>query len=398
MAEHERAKGAAMTLAMFGGKPAVDGGLRRFNTIGNKEMAAVTNAMRNGPLSGYLGGNPWGGVYVQRLERMWEQTFGVDHAIACNSATSGLLAAAACIDRGGPYKINVSPYTMSATAAAPLLMGFSPHFCDVDPSTFNLDPTLVGNGFHTVVTSLFGHPAELHELRKICDDAGTLLIEDNAQSPFAKENGRYAGTVGHIGVFSLNIHKHLQCGEGGVVVTNDRVLADNIRAFTNHGEMASQEAGLNLRMTEMTAAIALSQLNRADEIVGDRVHQARKIIGALDDIPWITIPAVRDGCSHSYYALALLYYEEALGLSREILIDALAAEGFPLCGGYVKPLYHLPAFSAYTSDCPVAEDLHNKTLAYFENCSWSPTDEQIGQFREACKKIEADVTRLRSAA
>lgn len=391
-----------MTLALFGGKPAVEGGLRRFSTIGDKEIAAVTHAMQQGPLSGYLGGNPYGGVYVQRLERMWEQTFGMDHAIVCNSATSGLMAAAACLNHPQTKYFEVSPYTMSATAAAPMAVGLLPRFRDVTPDTFNLSQTFAPPDCGVVVvTNLFGHPAELHRIRELCDIAGALMIEDNAQSPFAKEQGRYAGTIGHIGVFSLNVHKHLQCGEGGVVVTNDRVFAERIRGFLNHGEMASQEAGLNLRMTETTAAIALSQLNRADEIVGGRVAQAKKIQASLADISWIKPPVVREGCSHSYYAWALLYNEKDIGLPRERLIEALAAEGFPLSGGYVQPLYHLPAIKAQCSaiyHCPVAEVLHRKTLAYFENCAWSPTDEQIMQFRDACKKIETDVTALRRVA
>lgn len=388
-----------MTLALFGGAPAVYGSLRRFNTIGEREIAAVTQAMKEGPLSGYLGGNFFGGVYCQRLERMWEETFGVDHAIVCNSATSGLLAAAACARFPQTKYFEVSPYTMSATVAAPMRAGLLPRFRDVTPDTFNLHQTFFPEAHGVVVvTNLFGHPAELHRIRELCDIVGALMIEDNAQSPFAKERGQYAGTIGHIGVFSLNIHKHIQCGEGGVVVTNDRVLADRIRAFTNHGEMASEETGLNLRMTETTAAIALSQLVRAEEIVGDRIHQARKIEACLADIPWIKPPVVRDDCSHSYYAWAFTYNEDDLGLPRKRLVEALAAEGFPLSEGYVQPLYHLRAFKPYAYTCPVAEELHNKTLAYFENCSWSPNDEQILQFRDACIKIETDVTALRRAA
>jgi len=389
-----------MTLALFGGKPAVTGSLAHYNSIGGREIEAATQAMVEGPLSGYLGGNPWGGVYVQRLERMWEEKFGVDHAIACNSATAGLFAVASTFDDrefSDRYGFNVSPYTMSATVAAFALSGGQPNFVDVEPRTFCLDSNLIDNAYPTVVTNLFGHPAQLQMLRELCDANGSLLIEDNAQSPLARENGRYAGTIGHIGVFSLNVHKHIQCGEGGVVVTNDRVLADRIRAFTNHGEMASKETGLNLRMTEVTAAIALSQLVRADEIVNDRIFQARSIIKAVEDIPWLVPPVTREGCSHSYYTVPFTYNEKELRLSRAAVVKALEAEGFPLSGGYVKPLYHLTAFQWATHNCPVAEALYNTLLINFENCSWSPTEEQVAQFGYACRKIGANIRQLRKA-
>jgi len=146
-------------------------------------------------------------------------------------------------------------------------------------------------------------------------------------------------------------------------------------------------------MTEVTATIALSQLMRADEIVNDRIVQARKIIEALKDIAWLVPPVTREGCSHSYYTVALKY--EVLGLPREVVVQALAAEGFPLQGGYVKPLYHLPAFEWASHNCPVAEDLHNDLLLNFENCSWSPDDEQIAGFAVACRKVEDSLDRLR---
>jgi dTDP-4-amino-4,6-dideoxygalactose transaminase len=151
-------------------------------------------------------------------------------------------------------------------------------------------------------------------------------------------------------------------------------------------------------MTEMTAAIAITQLNRADEIIENRINQANALTSVASNFPWITSPKVREGCKHVYYTWAFKFDHQELGISRESFIRAMEAEGFPLVNGYVAPLYRLPAFSKYARSCPISERMHDTDLGYFENCGWSLTPEQIQQFGEALKKIEDNVGILRKAA
>ncbi len=198
--------------------------MKKFNTIDCKEIHAASLSAQDAadghiPLSGYIGSKSFGGPQILVLEAM-------------------------C-------------YTMSATASVPKILGASIIFADIERETFCLDPVEVHNAITrktkaVIVTNLFGHPAHLRELRDICDGHGVYLIEDNAQAIFAKEYGVYAGTIGHIGVFSLNVHKHLQVGEGGICVTNSSDLAKKMREAMNHGEMRGGILGLNLRMTEVT--------------------------------------------------------------------------------------------------------------------------------------------------
>src|SRR5216684_677795 len=110
--------------------------IKSFNSIGDNEVHDVVYAMHFSPLSGYLAGKERGGFHVQRLEEEWAQTFGVKHAIACNSATSGLMAAAFAVELGRGDKFLCPAMTMSATAAAPMFTGAVPAFCDVDNRTF----------------------------------------------------------------------------------------------------------------------------------------------------------------------------------------------------------------------------------------------------------------------
>src|SRR5882762_5162274 len=217
------------------------GKIRPFNSFWYDEYNAVAKATasvlyENVPLSGYLAGKERGGRIVCELEDAWAKTFKVKHAVACNSATSGLMAAAFAVGLKRGDEFLCPAMTMSATAAAPMFTGAKPVFCDVDEQTFGLQGAGTWRGKAVFATNLFGHPAHLATWRRACDEAGWYLIEDNSQSPFAWENDRFAGTIGHIGVFSLNVHKPIQCGEGGVIVTDDDSLAYHMRCFINHGE------------------------------------------------------------------------------------------------------------------------------------------------------------------
>lgn len=373
-----------LTRAAKSSRPAIAEPLRRFNTIGRVEAQAATRAIMTAPLSGYLGGELRGGHYVEMLERAWEEVFNVRHAVAVNSATSGLLVACMAARVGPGDKVIVPAMTMSATAAAPAFLGADILFGDVNDETFDLDEIPDLDAKAVIPVSLFGHPACVHDLMRTFDKHATI-IEDCSQAILASNEGRYAGTISHIGVFSLNVHKHLQCGEGGICVTNDEALADRMRLGRNHGELVGKGLGLNLRMTEVTAAIALQQLIKAPEIVTNRRMIAEEIIDAAR--PLFDPPDIRDGCTHNYYMIAWKG-----GGNRKSVVEALNAEGFPAKEGYVEPLYHLPTFSKSRCFCPVAEQLHNEELVTYENCAYAPTPKQLKQIRTAFKKVADAIT------
>jgi perosamine synthetase len=357
------------------------GEIKRYNSIGDMEWAEAGVTLQY-PLSGYLAGKPRGGTMVRALEDLWCETFGVKHAIACNSCTSALHAAADAVQLWHNERFICSPMTMSATAAAPAQTGARPMFFDVDPETFSLWPGMTTNPLVKAVftTNLFGHPSHLTMWRAMCDKAGYYLIEDNAQSPFAMENNRYAGTIGHIGCWSLNVHKHFQCGEGGIATTNDDDLADRLRAFVNHGENVQRGPGLNLRMPEICAAIALSQLRRGRTLVQNRVEQAEAILDEIGRIPGLRMPYKRPSCTHVYYVIPFV-----IESNRTDFCDELRDAGVPVTEGYVEPLYRLPAFEDCWRGGQTAAKLHDETLFYIENCAWTFSDDQIKLIGDAFK-------------
>ncbi len=409
-------------LALLGGNPAVSSPLQPYRTTGVEEEQAVLRVMRDGTLSAFLGAwSPeyWGGPEVKAFEAEWASSYGVKHAVSVNSATSGLIAAMGAVGIGPGDEVIVPPYTMSATAMAPLFYGGIPVFADIDEDYFCLDPQCVADAITPktraiIAVNLFGQPADLSALRALADKHGLYLIEDNAQGPFAVHDGKYAGTIGHIGVFSLNYHKHIHTGEGGMCVTDDAALAARLGMIRNHAENAADHLGEgdytnlighNFRMTELSAAIGREQLKKAKDLTVRRIEIAERLTAGVEGLAGLQAPKVRAKCNHVYYLWGARFDETTMGVSREIFAKALAAEGVPNATGYVRPLYMLSTFQkriaigregfpfnlteqTYSSGlCPVTERLYESEMLIFLVCSYDPTDTQIDEIIAAFRKV-----------
>lgn len=360
--------------------------IKPWNAVDEVDVEYVTlliNTMAKGtsPTSGFLAGQLHGGPLVQRLEEQWAAKFGAKYAISFNSGTSALLAASHAAGFVAGKNVVVPALSMSATAAMPAFLGANLIWADVDAETYCARPKLFPNDARVdgvVVTNLFGNTDRLHLWREFCDDRHILLVEDNCQGAFAKWRGKYAGTWGDIGVFSLNVHKHMQCGEGGVAVTNDGDLAQRMRMFRNHGEVTGYDLGLNLRMTELTAAMALAQLSKGER----SVQRCRDLAKALIDIT----EQGTFNLNSAYYVLPMLFPTRP-----QECISELQAEGVPISAGYAGgPLYWLPAFRPYSlvpkPQCTIAEYAHVH-LGIIEICAIDPTPEQIAQIGQAFEKV-----------
>jgi perosamine synthetase len=241
-----------------------------------------------------------------------------------------------------------------------------------------------------------------------------VLIEDNAQAPLAKEDGIYSGLIGDIGVFSLNYHKHIHTGEGGICTTGSDELAFRIKAIRNHGENIVDEVGIenitnligyNFRMTELSAAIGLCQLSKASNLISKRIEIASRMSKEISELPGFTVPKIRKNCSHVYYVWAAKFNEELVGVSRELFAMALEAEGCPISIGYVEPLYYLPVFKKkiaigsqgfpfnltnreyHSGLCPVTESLYRKELIELHVCSYQLDDNELNKVIDAYKKV-----------
>ena len=360
------------------------------NTYDDAELKAVERVMKRGRLSWYRGNGTtdfYGGPEIRALETEWQERFNVKHAICCNSATSGLHIATGAIGMDNYDKVIVSPYSMTCSATIPLAWGACPVFADVESDYFCIDYASVKDhilGASAIIAvSLFGQPFDprLKEFK-------VPIIEDAAQalnSIYIDPQGKlhYAGTLGDIGVYSFNFGKHLTCGEGGMIVTNNDDLALRCRLIMNHGESVIHDCttnnengiinpflrktlpsfifGFNLRMTEIQAAIIREQLKKLPQLVIKRKINANMLRNSIDEIPPIKNALIREGCYHSYYALPFLWDKElADGLHRDVFINAVKAEltprigrdteGVPIGCGYITPIYKMPVFSGYPNE------------------------------------------------
>jgi len=373
----------ASVLAIHGGQPVRSRPFPRYNTIGVEEKRAVLDVLDSGVLSEFMGTSGpqfFGGPRVRSLEQAWASYFGIRHAVSVNSATSGLYAALGAAGVGPGDEVLVSPYTMSASAAGAVVYGATPVFVDIDPETYcmsvdGIRRALTARTRAIVVVDLFGQPADFEGITAVARDHGLIVIEDAAQAPGAQYKGRWAGTLGHIGVFSLNYHKTIHSGEGGVVVTDDDELADRVRLIRNHGEVIQRErggggaplVGFNYRMTEIEAAIAGEQLRKLEILTAPRIEAAAFLRKRWTGLPGLRPASVQADCRHVYYVFALHYDRAAVGVARKTFIDAVAAEGVSLAPGYVEPLYRQPLYARYGYTkglCPVTEHMYESGLLY----------------------------------
>jgi perosamine synthetase len=403
-------------LAINGGQPIRTKPWLDNFTTGAEEKLAAGRVLDRGYLSLFEGSHTpdppfsfWGGPEVQELERQWCEYYGVRYAVSMNSATSGLYAAIGALGLGYGDEVIVSPYTMSACATCALVYGAIPIFADVSLDTGSLDPASIEAHLSErtraiVVVHQFGIPADMDRILALARMHNLKIIEDCAQAHGARHRGKYVGTMGDIGVFSLNVNKTIQVGEGGVCTTNDEELRYRLALIRNHGEAVVGPAdyqdidniiGFNYRLTEIAAAMAVEQLKKLAALNAVRVDYVNFLNRSLSTYDFLqTPPPCAHGpgcraCQSTYYVYPLRYLPERLGCTREDFAKVINAEGLQFYQGYVKPLYLQPLYQRkqafkhgypfaapenqriatnyYLGACPNAEKLHFEQMLINEH-------------------------------
>jgi len=419
-------------LALFGGPRTITRDFQRYNPIGEEEVEAAKEVIKTGVLSKFLGSwapDFYGGEKVQALERAWERYFKVKHAVTVNSNTSGLITALGAVGVEPGDEVIVSPWTMSASATSILVWNAIPVFADIEEETFNLNPVSVEKNITPytraiMVPDIFGHPAKLDTIMAIAKEHNLKVIEDCAQAPGAFYKGKYAGTIADIGVFSLNVHKHIHTGEGGVCVTNDSNLSERMQLIRNHAEAVvgdkgvtdlSNMIGFNFRMTEIAACIGVEQLKKLKSLVDERVAAADRLSRGIKGLRGLRMPVVKPECTHVYYVYPLLINEDETGVTRDQIVKALRAEGIAASGSYCN-LHLLPMYQqkmAYGTKgfpwssefykgqvsyekgiCPVAEELQDKRYIGIGMCVYRYTSEDIDLIIQAFHKVWKNMDQL----
>ena len=396
---------------------------KRRNTISIEEIKATKKVLKNGILSDYLASKQnkfFGGKNVINFEKKLQSFFKVKHALTFNSWTSGLIAAVGALDLEAGDEIITSPFTMSATIFAIVHWNLVPIFADIDPNTFCLDYKNVKKKITKktkaiLLVDINGHPSDMLEFNKISKKYNLKLITDSAQSigaKYKKEN-KFAGTLGDIGGYSLNVHKHINTGEGGVIVTNNNQLAKKMALIRNHGENMTKISrqnehffGYNLRMGEIEAAIGIEQLKKLPKILKKIQTDAKILSDGFKNLKGLQVPYIESNCTHAFYNYPLVINLKELKVSRKVLVHLLRKEGVPISEGY-QNIHLLPFFRNKTKKgitkhywskinsnknyskglCPVAETLHEKTYMAFPICYFEFTKKDLYKIVVSFNKI-----------
>lgn len=348
----------ATKLAMFGGPRVVRPG------VGRVEWPVITKADQEAVLrclsSGKLVSNAEGEPEVRGLEEEWARFVGSAHCVGVSTGTAALSIALSALGVGPGDEVVVPALSFIATALVPIHQLAVPVFADIDPRTFNIDPTRLEEKITPrtraiLVVHLHGLPADMDEITRIATRRGLLVVEDACQAHGAMYRGRMTGTLGHAAGFSLQVTKNLPtCGEAGLITTDDPAVYEKAillrqfgEAITEGGERTyiSHLLGWNHKLNPVQAAFARSQLSRFPEYQKRRDENVARFLGRLEELPGLRCPSAPPDRTHVWHILRFRFDPLTAGLDgvhpgafRQVLRRALRAEGVPVSQYQLVPL------------------------------------------------------------
>lgn len=404
-------------LAIHGGEPVKTTPFGTGKRFGKEELANLEEALNQNTLF------YWKGNMTKRLCAKFAEMYGAKHCVATSSGTASIHVALGAVGVGPGDEVITSPITDLGSVIGILYQNAIPVFADLDPNSYNMDPKsieakITDRTKAIVVVHLAGGAAEIDEIVKIARKHNVYVIEDCAQSYCCEYKGKYAGTWGDIGCFSLNDFKHISAGDGGMVVTDNLELYQRALMFAdkNYNRLGAAVVknvpylAPNYRMNELTAAVGLAQLDKVKDICKKRNAYGKALTEGIKDIKGLYPHKVTDGCESSYWFYMLRINESELGVSRTDFVKALVAEGIPACEGYIprcvyqydmfknKTVYsqdtaypldgtHGNAIEYNDGDCPIAEEILATCVKLDVNEFF--TEDDLAAVIKAIRKIAA---------
>jgi len=337
-----------------------------------------------------------GGNWNNRLEAAFCEKFGVKYAIAMNSGTATIHCALAAMGIGPGDEVISPALTVIMDSTATIHAGAIPVYADVDSLTFTIDPDdierkITDRTKAIIVVALYGLPPMMSQIMKLAAKYNLAIIEDNAQCFLGRYRGQLAGTMGDMASFSFESSKHISCGEGGILVTDNEKYAELARKIAGHGyrNLRAEEGrvklnqdmfqdphykrfdviGYNYRLSEFSAAIALAQLERLDELVEMRIKSAEIFMDAMSSCDYLIPQYAPPNYVNTYYTLGVVYEgERRIGVSWADFRKKYIENGGDGIYGACSIPYQEPALEGrYHGNCPVAESLQPLLMQFKTN-------------------------------
>lgn len=332
-----------------------------------KEISAIIKTLKSSIVAQ--------GPKVLEFEKKFARYCGTKYAIATNSGTAALHTALYACDIKEGDEVITTPFTFVATINAILQQGAKPVFCDIDLTTFNIDPTKIEQKITArtkaiLPVDIFGHPYAIEAVGKIAQKYKLKIIEDACQAHGAKFQNKKAGAFGDVGCFSFYATKNITTGEGGIITTDNEKYAERARMFRHHGQSQKNryqyfDMGYNYRMTDMAAALGLVQMKKLDAFNQKRIGNAKLLTEGLKKIKGIITPKIKNGYHHVFHQYTIRITDE-FKINREQLSKYLIEKGIGNAVFYPNPLHlspHIIKITGKPKILPVAEKMAQEVLS-----------------------------------
>ena len=295
-------------------------------------------------------GKWWFGEKVEQFEAEYAAFQGARYAVTCTNGTTAIEMGLRALGVVEGDEVIVPCYSFIATASAVVTIGAIPVFADICHDTFCIDPAdveakVTSRTKAIVPVHVSGLIADMDRINAIAASRGLEVLEDSAHAWGSQLDGKGAGTLSRAGTFSFQETKNITAGEGGILVTDDKAIADLCRSFTHCGR-ASNSAwydhdflGSNLRITEFQAVVLCAQLNRLEQQISTRERNARIISDVLRDVAGVRLPVDAPRMTRRSYHMYIFRLTENLASSRTDIVNELTAAGVPVSIGWYQPLY-----------------------------------------------------------
>lgn len=350
------------------------------------------------------------GPYIPRFEQAIADYVGAKYAVAFSNGTAALHGACFAAGIGKGDEVITTPMTFAASSNCVLYQGGIPVFADIDQRTYNLNPTEIAKHITSRTKAIIpvdftGQPAELHAIMKIAKEKNLVVIEDAAHALGAVYKDKKIGSISDMTMFSFHPVKHITTGEGGIITTNNKEFYEKLVQFRSHGitrnpdQMINnrdpwyyemQSLGFNYRMTDIQAALGVSQLKRLDKFIRKRKDFVEKYNEAFKDMEEIIVPYQAEFVDSSWHLYIIRLNLNKLNVTRKKIYEDLTELNIGVNVHYI-PVYYHPYYRnlGYAKGlCPITEKLYEEmiTLPLFPSMEDQDCDDVIHAVKEVIKR------------